>query len=71
MSNYNLSQEQENFIKEAEGHELRVDYEYSSPFLKGRKCPAVKLKSLKDKSFNTKSLQWEKGPDGFIVYAPY
>ena len=71
MAHYNLSEEQEQFIEEAESHKLKVEYNYNNNFTKGRNCPAVRVNSLKGQSFNGKSIQWDKDESGFVIYAPF
>lgn len=74
MPHYNLSKEQEEFVKEAEEQGCKVDLNYSNEFLKGRKCPAVftdTKEAFKALSFNGKGVQWDKIEAGFVIYAPF
>lgn len=71
MPHYELSSDQEAFVSEAKSKGLKVDYNYSNRFLKGGKCPAVKVESLKAISFRQRSVQWDKVSDGYMIYAPF
>lgn len=66
----NLTADQETFVREAELENLTVDHDFSGPFMEGRKCPAVRVSSLKAFKTNAKGAQWTKEGDTFVIYCP-
>lgn len=67
-SDYELSENQQEFVRDAESQGLDVDYTYSGRFMYGQRCPCVKVDnvhSLKtDANVSVDSLGL-----GFVVYA--
>lgn len=71
MPDYELSKEQELFVREAENQGLEVDYTYSGRFMYGRKCPSVRVDNVHSFQTNAKGAQWDQMGLGFVIYCPY
>jgi len=65
-----LTADQEMFVREAELEYLSVEYDFSGPFMEGRKCPAVRVSSLKVFRTNAKGAQWMKDGGSYVIYCP-
>lgn len=65
-----LSENQRQFVKDAEECELDVDYNYSGRGMYGARCPAVRVGQANDIATKAKVSTDSMGR-GMVVYAPY
>jgi hypothetical protein len=65
---YELSDNQQKFVSDAESQGLDVDYTYSGRFMYGQQCPCVKVDSAHE--FNTEATcSTDNLGLGFVIYA--
>lgn len=66
---YELSENQRQFVEDAEAHDLEV-HDYSGRFMYGKQCPSVHVDGLAD--FHTKTHYASDSLGlGFVIYAPH
>ena len=63
-----LTENQKQFVKDAQGQGLEVDYTYSGRFMYGDTCPSVVVRSPSE--FNTSAnTEWDNMGLNYVVYA--
>ena len=70
MSNSNLTNDQQLFVREAQEAGLTIDHAFSSRFTKDTACPSVKVASLQSFHTNARGAQWDKLDKEYVIYCP-
>lgn len=70
MSEKELSENQELFVRDAEDQGFEVDYSYSGRCMYGETCPSVRVDSIGE--FGTKAATRSDNMSlGYVIYCPH